>query len=63
MIWKTLKVIGSVAVAVILDVDDKSEEDRFIDEYSDGMGNVNHCGDDYAEQEARDTHARGELYK
>lgn len=63
MIWKTLKVIGSVAVAVILDVDDKSEEDRFIDEYSDGMGSVNHCGDDYAEQETRDAHARGELYK
>ena len=63
MLWKAVKFIGAVTVDILLDVDDKSEQDKFIDEYNDGTGNIDHYGDSYTEQEARDAHSRGEFYK
>ncbi|CAH9057721.1 hypothetical protein PSECIP111951_01726 [Pseudoalteromonas holothuriae] len=62
MFLKALKATALIALEVMIDDDKKSDQDKFIDEHSDGMGNVNFCGDEYAEQEAREADDRGEFY-
>lgn len=64
MLSKILKTTALVALEVLLDDTSKEakEQDKFIDEYNDGAGNVNFFGDDCCEQEARDAHDRGEFY-
>ncbi|MDW7549216.1 hypothetical protein [Pseudoalteromonas peptidolytica] len=62
MFLKALKAAALVALEVMIDDDKKSEQDKFIDEHNDGMGNVNFYGDEYTEQEAREADDRGEFY-
>ncbi|MCF6437780.1 hypothetical protein [Pseudoalteromonas sp. MMG022] len=62
MFLKALKAAALVALEVMIDDDKKSDQDKFIDEHNDGMGNVNFYGDEYTEQEAREADDRGEFY-
>ncbi|KZN65258.1 hypothetical protein N473_01400 [Pseudoalteromonas luteoviolacea CPMOR-1] len=61
MFLKALKATALIALEVMIDDDKKSDQDKFIDEYNDGMGNVNFYGDEYTEQEAREGDDRGEF--
>lgn len=61
MFLKALKAAALIALEVIIDDDKKSDQDKFIDEHNDGMGNVNFYGDEYTEQEAREADDRGVL--
>lgn len=62
MFLKVLKATALIALEVMIDDDKKSDQDKFIDEHNDGMGNVNFYGDEYTEQEAREADDRGEFY-
>lgn len=62
MFLKALKATALIALEVMIDDDKKSDQDKFIDEHNDGMANVNFCGDEYTEQEAREADDRGEFY-
>ncbi|PAY01187.1 hypothetical protein CKO50_11490 [Pseudoalteromonas sp. HM-SA03] len=62
MFLKALKATALIALEVMIDDDKKSDQDKFIDEHNDGMGNVNFYGDEYTEQEAREADDRGEFY-
>lgn len=62
MFLKVLKATALIALEVVIDDDKKSDQDKFIDEHNDGMGNVNVYGDEYTEQEARAADDRGEFY-
>ncbi len=64
MFLKALKATALIALEVMLEDDSrkKSDQDKFIDEHNDGMGNVNYYGDEYTEQEAREADDRGEFY-
>ncbi|WP_462150530.1 hypothetical protein [Pseudoalteromonas xiamenensis] len=64
MFLKALKATAIFALEVMLDDgrDKKSDQDKFIEEHNDGMGNVNFYGDEYTEQEAREADDRGEFY-
>ncbi|MCF6438648.1 hypothetical protein L1077_04295 [Pseudoalteromonas luteoviolacea] len=61
MFLKALKATALIALEVMID-DKKSDQDQFIDEHNDGMGNVNFYGDEYTKQEAREADDRGEFY-
>ncbi|KJZ03247.1 hypothetical protein [Pseudoalteromonas piscicida] len=62
MFLKVLKATALIALEVMIDDDKKSDQDKFIEEHNDGMGNVNFYGDEYTEQEAREADDRGEFY-
>ncbi|NSY35848.1 hypothetical protein DS891_20170 [Pseudoalteromonas sp. JC28] len=62
MFLKALKATALIALEVMIDDDKKSDQDKFIDEHNDGMGNVDFYGDEYTEQEAREADDRGEFY-
>ncbi|MCG9710324.1 hypothetical protein L1D46_16125 [Pseudoalteromonas sp. Isolate3] len=62
MFLKVLKATALIALEVMIDDDKKSDQNKFIDEHNDGMGNVNFYGDEYTEQEAREADDRGEFY-
>lgn len=62
MFFKALKATALIALEVMIDDDKKSDQDKFIDEHNDGMGNVNFYGDEHTEQEAREADDRGEFY-
>lgn len=62
MFLKVLKETALIALEVMIDDDKKSDQNKFIDEHNDGMGNVNFYGDEYTEQEAREADDRGEFY-
>jgi hypothetical protein len=60
---KALKIVGAVVVDTLLSSeDDEQRKASFMNEHDDGLGNVNHYGDSYSEQEASDAYDRGEFY-
>lgn len=61
---KAMKIVGAVVVDTLLSSEnDEERKASFMSEHDDGLGNINHYGDSYSQQEACDAYDRGEFYQ
>ncbi|WP_417761212.1 hypothetical protein [Shewanella sp.] len=63
MLLKALKVVGWIAVEILLpDEEQNPEKKRFMEEHGDGLGGVNYYGKSYTGSEASEAYDRGDFY-
>ncbi|WP_412495695.1 hypothetical protein [Shewanella chilikensis] len=54
---KAMKIVGTVVVDTLLSSEnDEERKASFMSEHDDGLGNINHYGDSYSQQEASDAY-------